>query len=389
MTETRSREAVELAGRARKLAEQLDLPRVLSDSLNTTGCALSDLGEPWQKPLELALDVALQNRLQRGGRPGLRQPLRDPVQPAAVPGGERYYQDGVAYCDDHDIATYGTCLRGQRAFAMARTGPWDAALALGRRQLSRAGLPSVNRLNPLLALGTVLARTGDPGAWEYLDEVAELADSLDEAAWIVLARTARAEARWLEGDGAAAAAEIALAQHRAAGVDPVARADVALWHGRIERIPALAAHGARPSSGTGWAAPTTPLWPGSTPATRRQCARPCRPSTRWAPGAAARLARQRLRRLGARSVPTGARATTRQHPAGLTLREQQVLALVCAGRTNEQISAELVISVKTVDHHVSAVLAKLDVGSRRDAAAAAEQLGLDLTKDGERSARPG
>jgi DNA-binding CsgD family transcriptional regulator len=83
-----------------------------------------------------------------------------------------------------------------------------------------------------------------------------------------------------------------------------------------------------------------------------------------------------LRALGARSVPAGARTATRQHQAGLTAREQQVLDLVSEGRTNEEIAARLFISVKTVDHHVSAVLGKLGTRTRRDAAAEAVRLGL-------------
>ncbi|HEU4997313.1 MAG TPA: helix-turn-helix transcriptional regulator, partial [Lapillicoccus sp.] len=93
-------------------------------------------------------------------------------------------------------------------------------------------------------------------------------------------------------------------------------------------------------------------------------------------GPAATLARRRLRALGARSVPVGVRRTTRANPAGLTTREQQVLTLVCEGLTNEEIAGRLFIAVKTVDHHVSAVLAKLGASSRREAAAAAARLGL-------------
>jgi DNA-binding NarL/FixJ family response regulator len=92
--------------------------------------------------------------------------------------------------------------------------------------------------------------------------------------------------------------------------------------------------------------------------------------------AAARLARQELKRLGVESVPTGARAATRAHPAGLTPREQEVLALVAAGLTDEQIAGQLVLSVRTVHHHVAAVLAKLGVGSRREAADEAQRLGF-------------
>jgi len=92
--------------------------------------------------------------------------------------------------------------------------------------------------------------------------------------------------------------------------------------------------------------------------------------------AAARRTRQRMRELGHRAVPTGARASTRQHPLGLTRREDEVLTLICDGLTNDEIADRLVLSTRTVDHHVSAVLSKLGVSSRGAAAAQARRLGL-------------
>ena len=81
--------------------------------------------------------------------------------------------------------------------------------------------------------------------------------------------------------------------------------------------------------------------------------------------ATARIVRRTMRKLGIRSIPVGQHAATREHPLGLTRREREVLDLICTGRTNAEIAASLVISAKTVDHHVSAILAKLGVRTRR------------------------
>jgi DNA-binding NarL/FixJ family response regulator len=88
---------------------------------------------------------------------------------------------------------------------------------------------------------------------------------------------------------------------------------------------------------------------------------------------AARRLRAELRERGER-VPRGPRPSTAADPTGLTARQLEVLALLADGLSNAQIADRLSLSVKTVDHHVSAVLGKLGVPSRGLAAAAARRL---------------
>jgi DNA-binding NarL/FixJ family response regulator len=64
--------------------------------------------------------------------------------------------------------------------------------------------------------------------------------------------------------------------------------------------------------------------------------------------------------------------------AGLTARQLEVLRLVVDGATNAEIAEELVVSLRTAEHHVAAVLGKLGASSRRDAARRADEIGLVL-----------
>jgi DNA-binding NarL/FixJ family response regulator len=97
-------------------------------------------------------------------------------------------------------------------------------------------------------------------------------------------------------------------------------------------------------------------------------------------GAAQAFARDRRVR-GAASL-RGPRRSTLTNAAGLTRREQQVLAVLASGATNAQIAASLHLSERTVAHHVSAILAKLHAPTRTAAAELARTGGLLASKLG-------
>jgi DNA-binding NarL/FixJ family response regulator len=106
-------------------------------------------------------------------------------------------------------------------------------------------------------------------------------------------------------------------------------------------------------------------------------------------GAAAARVRARLRELGVANPPRKASPRTRANPGGLTERQLGVLALLSEGLSNADIAARLVISRKTADHHVSAILGKLGARSRGEAVATARRLGLDDLTTPAVPARPG
>jgi len=86
-----------------------------------------------------------------------------------------------------------------------------------------------------------------------------------------------------------------------------------------------------------------------------------------------------MRAEGMRHIPRGPRSSTRENAFGLTAREAEIAVLLAGALTNARIGATLNISAKTVDHHVSAILAKLGVTSRQEAGRMAVKLGLAST----------
>jgi DNA-binding NarL/FixJ family response regulator len=106
------------------------------------------------------------------------------------------------------------------------------------------------------------------------------------------------------------------------------------------------------------------------------CARALDILDRLGADAVAAKVRRDLRAHGMSVVPARRRSATLANPAGLTARQVEVLRLLDDGLTNVELAERLYLSVKTVDHHVSAILAKLEVNKRRDAVRKAREMGL-------------
>jgi len=257
-------------------------------------------------------------------------------------------------------------------------GRWDDAGSAVVSLLRSASCTGVTRMTALTVLGRLRARRGDPSVWEPLDEALELARSTGHLQRLWPVAAARAEAAWLAGDLDVEADVLGEVYALAARLSyPWAVGELAFWRSRLgfpvpDEIVDLAAEpfalqlrGRHVEAAEAWDATGCPFESaiarvdGGDAAMVRDALRDlehlgARP--------AADLAVARLRQLGAR-VP-GARA--REDPHGLTPREAEIAALVADGLTNGEIAERLFISTKTAGHHVSSVLGKLGVASRRE-----------------------
>jgi DNA-binding CsgD family transcriptional regulator len=361
--------------RAADIAEQTGALDALVTAQVWLAQRAAGAGADWEPLLRSALELATTERLEKQVATVYASAYELFEVEHRYAEGERWYRDGLAYCDERDITTYSTCLRGRRSQALLDLGDWSGAERLAEQVLATPASPA-NHLTSLTTLGLLRARQGHDDAAKLLDAALDAADELDDPPYVVLVRVARAEARWLVDDVEGAASELAAARARVLARLPWEDATVAWWEHRVagSSAPALLPGDAAgwEALGCGYHAALALLDAGDEEAMRAALAR----FDELGALAAAGLVRRRMRSAGHRAVPAGPRAATREHPLGLTQRQHDVLELLAAGLTNGEIAERLYISPKTVDHHVSAVLGKLGVPNRTAASEAAERLGV-------------
>ena len=377
---------VPLARRAQELAVRFGVPAVQSRAATTEAQAVWLASGDWEPVLRRALSIALENGIENeaGFAYTNLQELHCGNRDYAK--ADPYFHDGVAYCEDHDLGTYYNCLRGVRTSALERLGRWDESAGIAEAVIASVASP-VNRMIPMTSLAMVAARRDAGSVWPHLDAAMSAADGSTGPMYIGAARLARAEARWLESDLAGARHEAELADDACADVtDRWLNGEVAVWLRRTGsprtsqrelaepyRLQLTGNHRGASELFDALGCPydaALALLDAPDELALRRALDIC---NALGAVATARIIRQKMRSRGIRSVPAGQRAATRENPLGLTQREQEVLELLCEGRTNAGIATKLVISPKTVDHHVSSVLAKLGVSKRTEVAAAAKR----------------
>jgi DNA-binding CsgD family transcriptional regulator/tetratricopeptide (TPR) repeat protein len=395
MLDRDNEEAIELGRQAIRMGENDPGARIsVTHAWNTVGSSRILVGETAEgrADLETSLRLALEHGFDRFAASAYSVAASALGEVYRFAEAEPYYEAGVRYARERDLDASRLYLEAWQAISLMHRGRWSEAGPIAASVLARPDVPAISRIMALLALGRLRARRGDPDAWDALDEALELANRTATLQRVGPVRAARAEAAWLAGEPARAADEAGAAIEVArAKRHPWHVGELSWWLGRAGRPIGEVTGAAEPwrlqldgrprEAAAAWTAVDCPYEAAralldvddvtavdEAHATFDQLgARP-----------AAAIAARRLRQLGARTIPRGRRPTTRSNAAGLTTRELEVLALLARGLQNPEIATRLFLSQRTVDHHVSAVLGKLGVARRGDAAAAAAGMGIDL-----------
>ena len=296
---------------------------------------------------------------------------------------------GVDFSREHGLELWRMWLLSSLAEVYLDRGDWSRAVEFADSVMKgeKGQLPRVSVL-PILAV--VRARRGDPDVWPLLDEAQAMAKREGELQFAVPVSAARAEAAWLEGRVDAIGAETDAAFQKAMALGAWWQlGELMCWRrraGLCDEIPPMLPDRYRAELQGDWSR-AAELWGAlgceydaalalagadDDDLLRQSLLKLQRLGAR----ATAAVVARKLRARGAHGISRGPRASTQSNAALLTARELEVLDLVKSGMKNAEIANRLFLTPKTVDHHVSAILRKLSVESRSQAAREATRLGL-------------
>jgi DNA-binding CsgD family transcriptional regulator/tetratricopeptide (TPR) repeat protein len=388
MVSGRFETAVEWGTKAIAMGEKLAAEAVVVHALNTCGTAEVGLGmeDGWAQ-LDESLRRATAADLEEGIARALNNLIASSAENRLYGRFDHYSGQAAVFFDEHDMDASSLCLVGDIADGLCERGRWVEAETQAAVVVDRGARHG--RVQCLSVLGRLAARRGDSDPFVFLDRALEEQRAFGGEAMYPL-RPARAEAAWLAGDLRMAEREISAGMAAmSAGTNPWHLGEFALWASRLAPEWPCPARPAEPyallldgypeKSAAAWAALGCPyqegqawLETGEEDGMRRAL------SIFQSLGAtaAAKLVTDRLRDMGVQRIARGPRASTRSNPNGLSEREVEVLALLAGGLRNAEIATRLVVSTRTVDHHVSAILAKLNVRSRYEAGQKAVAMGL-------------
>ena len=382
--------------RAIDMARRLGSVEVLSHALNNVGSSQIYLDTARGRQMqEESLALALDHDLHQHAARGFTNLATSSVQSRDYAYAQRWLEAGLNYTHERDLDSWWHYMLAWRARIFVETGLWSEAEADATTVLENVRPPAVTRIPALTALGLLRARQRRPEAVELLDEALGLALPTAEKQRLIPVRAARAELALLQGrlDEARTEAD--------AGLQLLSETDL-FWEWDLLRYAKWRADDRQrvPPGRTGTTVTGCSPHDLSIRGHWREAAHawerlgcPYERAEALAEGDVAAMeealqaflalsavapadrVRQELRRMGVTRMKRGPRPSTRAHPAGLTQRETEILGLLALRLSNPAIGTRLFVSAKTVEHHVSAILAKLEVATREEAVAEAVRRG--------------
>jgi DNA-binding NarL/FixJ family response regulator len=390
MLHDRMTEACEWGQRAIALAKQFGARETLCHALNNVGSALLFGGDEAGKAyMEESLALSLAHGFHEQAARAYTNYAEYAVITKQFDLAERLLNEGIPFDTEHDLESWTYYLIGRQAQLRLEQGRLQEARIIAEGVLARAGQTRLMKLPARLMLGRALLRMGAAEARDHIAQAYEDALAVGEQQYLSTALLTMIEEAWTESEFERARSNLRkLAELRVAAFDPWERGEVCVWWqrlmpdserpagwGPVARPRELELQGKAAEAAEAWLKLGVPfdaalalMHDAAAPA--KSLARACEILQAMGARPLVQMSEQRLLALGQKirlpATRRGPYAKARMNPMGLTAREQQVLELITAGKSNQDISQALSRSPRTVEHHVSAVLAKFNARSRLD-----------------------
>lgn len=373
--------AIDLAGSA-----AIDRPDILCHALNNVGTAVL-----WRDPdqarslLSRSLAISLANQFQEHVARTFTNRAWVEMSLHSVTEAEELLAQGISYCIERDLDTWRDYMRGLQAALFIQLGRWSEAENSASLVVDNLNAPSLSRYPGVLALAVIRTRRGE-AADALLRELDRFLDTGLEQQRLVPYAELIAERAWLGLEPTERAVEL-LDRAIALSVSDMEAAMLLVWKRKLgsdtsvddgfkgDPVAAQMLAGEWAAAAEAWTERKSPYWHAMSLLDGDNDAiyHALDVFETLGATAAAQHVRDMIRvRLG-RVAHRGPRASTKENPAGLTKREMDVLRCIDLGKSNSEIATTLFVSAKTVDHHVSSILAKLNAKTRTEAASLARR----------------
>ncbi len=373
------------------IAKELNDEETLSHALNNVGTVQMTHGsiQKGNELLQQSLAIAVKNSYNEHAARAYTNLSCNWVMLKNYREAENFFDQGIRYCEERDLDAWSLYMLAWVARLKLETGHWKEACNIAEGLLKNEAQTPIIRIIVLVVVATIQMRRGEDDALGQLMEARKMASESMESQRILPVLSALLEYEWITGSAVLDDKTLDVAKARIAGSETIfGNREFVFWlrKARKQNLTLKNIQDGYYIDNTESALTAAAFWErnGSPYEEALALFEASDESKRKAIaivqqlGATAVYERMKfeMRRSGIKKIPRGIRKATQSNPEFLTDRELDVLRLLQEGLHNKEIAARLFISAKTVDHHISAILYKLEVNSRTKAVHEAEKLGI-------------
>ncbi|MES1214610.1 MAG: AAA family ATPase [Bacteroidota bacterium] len=374
------------------MAQELNDDEILCHALNNAGSVQIKVVAHFEKGLSLlqqSLEIALKNSYHEHAARAYTNLGSDFIVLKNYPFAEKMLNEGIRYCEERDLDSWTNYMLFCKARVKLETGKWDEAFTLADRVLQYEEQATINKFGAMAVIATIHVRRGNADPLPDLLDTKAKAFKADEHQRILPAVAALLEYEWITGKELIDAVSLDVAITMAEETNNMMpNSELAFWllltrkrsinigecfEGYKVSTKAEAKEAAAVWEKTGCPyEQALALYHGDEDDKKNAIA------IMQDLGATAvyQKMKEEMKQHGIKNIPRGLRTSTKTNSAFLTTRELDILHLLIENLQNKEIGSRLFISAKTVDHHISSILSKLDVNSRTKAVQEARSRGI-------------